>query len=186
MKLYIKSSEDITNEYLNDLFKNIDWDDVDYADRMINRIIKKHLGVDDPIDQAKYINMLDDDVKSELMNLLKDPEALHNKRLSGRRKSSKGKSTELKVIFEDYPDGKVKTEVFEGSSRIEALKNMADSLLLYIDGTTIDDDNMSESDILNYIESRNGDGCDYIIELTDTTTGETLLDAPYDYTGYDD
>ena len=184
MKKYIRSSTEVTNEYLNQLFKKLDWDDVDYADRLIDRTIKKYLPVTNIFDQAKYINMLDDDVKSELMSLLESPEAIHEKRMKGRKKHDSRKNTsrdtELYVKFEDYPDGNIKEDTFSGSSRSEALKEMVSSLLLYLDVNTIEDDDLSDEDIIKALEERNGDGCDYIILLKDMKTGEVLMDYPYE------
>lgn len=188
MKKYIRSSTQVTNEYLNQLFQKIDWDDVDYADRLIDRTIKKYIPVDSIFDQAKYINMLDEDVKQELMSLLESPEAIHEKRMKGKRKSSasnnKSTGSELYVKFEDYPDGNIKEETFSGSTRSEALKAMVDSLLLYLDVDTIEDDNLSDEDIIKSLEERNGDGCDYIILLKDMKTGEVLMDYPYEEEDY--
>lgn len=184
MKLYIKSSKEITNNYLNELFREIDWDDVDYADRLIDRTIKKHIPVDNIFDQAKYINMLDEDVKSDLMYLLENPEVLHEMRMKGRKKSKKNtkgsSSVVLDVKYEDYPDGNVKTATFSGSDKLKALKKLVDSLGLYLDVDTIDDNNLSADDVIDEIERSNGDGCDYIISLKDKTTGEVLMDYPYE------
>ena len=128
--------------------------------------------------------MLDDDVKQELMSLLESPEAIHEKRMNNRKahKSNKNKSgsTKLRVKYEDYPDGNIKSATFSGSSRSEALKAMVDSLLLYLDVDTIEDDNLSDEDIIKALEERNGDGCDYIILLKDMKTGEVLMDNPYE------
>ena len=186
MKRYIKSSKEVTNDYLNELFKKIDWDDVDYADRLIDRTIKKYIPVDNIFDQAKYINMLDEDVKSELISLLESPEAIHEKRMKGKKKgkkpsrslSTKTNDVELYVKFEDYPDGIIRQSTFSGSSRLEALKSMVDSLVLYLDVDTIEEDNLSSEDVIRELESRNGDGCDYIIKLKDNSTGEVLMDYP--------
>lgn len=187
MKLYVHASSDnsiITNEYLNELFKKIDWDDVDYADRLIDRTIQKELGVDRILDQAKYINMLDDNVKNDLMKLLENPEAIHQRRMKNKKKStkrpSKSSGTVLTVKYEDYPDGNIKTDEFTGVDRIDALKKMVDSLLLYIDVEEIESDDLDANSIISEIESQNGDGCDYIIKLTDNSTGEVLMDYPID------
>lgn len=184
MKKYIKSSTEVTNEYLNQLFQNMNWDDVDYADRLINRTIKKYIPTDSIFDQAKYINMLDEDVKQELMSLLESPEAIHESRMKSKKKSSAGSKksagSELYVKYEDYPDGNIKEATFSGSSRSEALKAMVDSLLLYLDVATIEDDNLSDEDIIKELEEQNGDGCDYIILLKDKKTGEVLMDYPYE------
>lgn len=183
MKRYVRSNQEITNEYLNKLFEKIDWDDVDYADRMIDRIIKKELGVDRIFDQAKYINMLDEGVKKELMSLLEDPEALHAKRMKGRKKSSKKspkpvKESVLTVTFEDYPDGNILEGEFSGETRLDALKAMVDYMTLYLDVDQIDDDGMTAEDVIRELELRNGDGCDYIVKLVDESTGEVLMDYP--------
>ena len=189
MKKHILASKEVTNAYINQLFKKLDWDDVDYADRLIDKTIKKYIPVDNIFDQAKYINMLDEDVKQELMSLLESPEALHEKRMNGKKahrsRVNKSESTELYVKFEDYPDGNIKEATFFGSSRSEALKAMVDSLLLYLDVDTIEDDDLSDEDIINALEAQNGDGCDYIILLKDMKTGEVLMDYPYDEESWD-
>ena len=184
MKRYIKSASNtkgkITNDYLNQLFKKIDWDDVDYADKLIDRTIKKELGVDNVFDQAEYINMLDPSVKNELLDLLENPDKLHAKRMKGRKKSSnrsaKTSSCTLEVKYEDYPDGNVKKAKFEGADLRSALIAMVNDLLLYLDQDEIEDDNMSAEDIIGSIEERNGDGCDFIIILKDLSTGKVLMD----------
>ena len=195
MKIYIKSAEEydpdnrpdlpsrpdpITNEYLNILFKRIDWDDIDYGDRLIDRTIKKELGVDNVFDQAEYINMLDEGTKDTLMTLLENPDQLHAKRMKGRKKSSKRSaktsSCTLEVKYEDYPDGNVKKAKFEGADLRSALIAMVNDLLLYLDQDEIEDNNMSAEDIIESIEERNGDGCDFIIILKDLSTGKVLMD----------
>ena len=187
MKRYIRSNtipNEITNEYLNELFKKIDWDDVDYADRLIDRIIKKELGVERIFDQAKYINMLDEGIKNDLIFLLSDPEAVHAKRMEGRsKKSSKSKSSKntiLYVKYEDYPDGNVKEAEIEGTDITDALTKLVGSLLVYLDTDQIADDNMTSDDIIHELGLRNGDGCDYIIELVNKSTGDTLMEYEYE------
>lgn len=178
--------DEITEDYFEALFRALDWDDVDYADRYVDRILKKHLGVDHPFDQVEYINMLDADVRRALIDFLSDPKAVHDKRTKAKRKSSRRQpsssnaSIELKVKYEDYPDGNVKVEYFTGNSLLDALKKMVDTLLLYIDVQTIEEDEMSADDILRAIEASNGDGCDYIITMENTRTGELLMDFVYD------
>lgn len=178
---------EITDEYFESLFKALDWDDIDYADRYVNRVLKKHLGGGNPFyDQVKYVNMLDADVRQALIDFLSDPQAVHDERMKAKRKSSRRQrsssnvSIELKVKYEDYPDGNIKVEYFTGNSLLDALKKMADKLLLYIDVETIEEDEMSADDVLKAIETRNGDGCDYIITMENTRTGELLMDFFYD------
>lgn len=182
--------EEITNDYLNILFKRIDWDDIDYGDRLIDRVIKKELGVDRIFDQAKYINMLDDNVKEDLMSLLENPDELHKRRMKGKKKSasrakkSTSEGCELHVRFEDYPDGDVKEATFKGTDRLDALKQLVDDLLLYIDTDQIESDEMSADDVINAISERNGDGCDYIIKLVDKSNNEVLMDYPFEEEDY--
>jgi hypothetical protein len=184
MKLYVRASRQITNDYLSELFNQLDYDDADYADRLVDRTIKKYLSVGSIFDQAKYINMLDEDVKSELMSLLESPEAIHEKRMRNKEKSrsrrSKSRGCELYVKFEDYPDGNIKQSTFFGNNRLEALKSMITSLLLCLDVDTIEEDDLSEDAVIEELESRNGDGCDYIIRLEDRSTGEIIMDCPFE------
>lgn len=189
MKRYIRSSEKITNEYLNEIFKKIDWDDIDYADNLVDTFISKKLGVDKNyiFDQAKYINMLDEADREDLMNLLKDPKAIHDRRMKNRRKrkSSKGDApVTLQVKYEDYPDGRIKSTSVSGTDLLDALKQLVGELFLYIDVEEIEDNDMSADDVIRSIEERNGDGCDYIIKLVNKSTGEILMDYPVE--DYDD
>lgn len=179
--------DEITQEYYYALCNALlDFDDEEYADRYVDRVLKKHLGVDHPFDQVEYINMLDADVRRELIDFLSDPQAVHDKRTKAKRKSSRRQSSssnasiELKVRYEDYPDGNLKVEYFTGHSLIDALKKMVDTLLLYIDVQTIEEDEMSADDVLRAIETSNGDGCDYIITMENTRTGQLLMDFFYD------
>lgn len=183
MKRYIKSSGEITNNYLDELFKKIDWDDIDYADNLVNTLISKKLGVDKNyiFDQAEYINMLDEADRDDLMGLLEDPKAIHDRRMKNRRKrkSSKGAaSVTLQVKYEDYPDGRIKSTSVSGTDLLNALEQLVDELLLYIDVDEIEDNNMSADDVIRSIEERNGDGCDYIIKLVNKSTGQTLMEYP--------
>lgn len=184
MKKWIHASTEVTNDYLNELFKKIDWDDVDYADRLIDRTIKKELGVDRIFDQAKYINMLDEGIKHDLMSLLEDPEAIHQRRMRGKKKSknltNSSSPCELYVKYEDYPDGNIREATFEGTSRLDAIKQLVDDLLLYIDVDQIESDEMTFEDVINDITMRNGDGCDYIIQLVDRSSGQTLIEGYYE------
>lgn len=180
MKRVVTSAKKITNNYLNELFKKIDWDDVDYADNLINQTIKKELGVSKPFDQAKYINMLDKDTRDQLMALLEDPAAIHQRRMKNRKvkkPSGSSKPTVLSVKYEDYPDGRIKKATFEGTDRLDALKKMTDSLGFYIESSDIEDNGWSADDVIEELWSTNGDGCDFIIELKDKTANEILMDA---------
>lgn len=203
MKRYIKSAVDvydpdnrpdlpnrpaeITNNYLHTVFKRLDWDDVDYADRLINRTLKKELGVSNPFDQAEYINQLPEDIKNSLMDLLENPEAVHDKRMKVKKKKpTSSKPCKLYVkweVYERYGSSRVEIEekTFSAPDRRSALIKMTKDLLLYIDEDQIQEDQMTDADIINSIESNNGDGCDFIILMKDLTTNETLMDNTSDY-----
>lgn len=195
MKRYIHASKanDITNEYLRELFNKIDWDDIDWADRFIDKVLKKELGVDHPFDQAEYINMLNPEVRDELMSFLADPKAVHNQRMknkrSARKKAKEGQTTELEVFYDAYrgyttlPNRKIKVK---GSSLLDALRKMCDKLTLYLTSEDIDLDDMTPSEIIDRIESENGDGCDFIMYIKNLTTNELLLEADYDRDMEDD
>ncbi len=164
------------------LFK-FDYDDAEYYDKLVSRVIKKELGETDVFDELKYINMLDEDVRNDLISLLENPELIHARRMAGKKKSSKkssGTACKLEVRYEDYPDGNVKQSKFKGNDLRSALIDMVNGLLLYLDEDEIDEFNMSADDIIQHIEERNGDGCDFIITIKDLSTGKVLMD----YTNY--
>lgn len=48
---------------------------------------------------------------------------------------------------------------------------------MYLDVEQIEEENLSPEDIVEYLESVNGDGCDYITELKNVSTGEVLIKA---------
>lgn len=177
-----KKSKKVTSQDLVDLFRNLDWDDVDWADRYVDRFLIKALNLDPNkhiFSQASYINQLDENSKNELMSWLSDPEAVHSTRMKGRRKSSSkksGNSYSIAVRYEEYPDGGVRSATFKGADLRDALKNMVSSLGFYLDENQIEDDDMSAEDIIEELESRNGDGCDFIITLKDKSTGQMLMD----------
>ena len=46
------------------------------------------------------------------------------------------------------------------------------------DSDEIKESGWTADELIDDLESRNGDGCDYIVELRNLATGEVLLDAP--------
>ena len=91
--------------------------------------------------------------------------------------------TKLKVTYMPYEryggDDVVKTATVSGPDLLSALKKMCDRMTLYLDSEYIEDDEMTAEDVIENIEESNGDGCDYILELTNLTTGEVLLRGDY-------
>lgn len=82
--------------------------------------------------------------------------------------------------YERYSRGRHKTIKVSGTNLLDALKNMVDEMQLYLDSDQIDEEEMTPEDIIDEIETSNGDGCDYIYYIKNLTTGETLLDGEYD------
>lgn len=64
-----------------------------------------------------------------------------------------------------------------GPNLLEALKNLVDKVGMYLDREQIEDEEMSPEDIIQYLMMVNGDGCDYITELKNASTGEILIEA---------
>lgn len=77
--------------------------------------------------------------------------------------------------YERYGGGKKKKINITGTDLRDALYKMVSNMMLYLYPEDIEDDNMTAEEILESIESSNGDGCDYITKLENKTTGEILL-----------
>lgn len=77
--------------------------------------------------------------------------------------------------YERYGGGKKKKVNITGTDLRDALYKMVSKLMLYLYPEDIEDDDMTAEEILESIESSNGDGCDYITKLENKTTGELLL-----------
>jgi hypothetical protein len=87
---------------------------------------------------------------------------------------------ELKCTFlpyDRYPSGRIpyKTITVKGATEVDALAQLAYELDIYLSPEEIYDDNMAVNDILQEIEERNGDGCDYISFLKNVTTGDIYI-----------
>lgn len=63
---------------------------------------------------------------------------------------------------------------------LEALKKIVDNLGLYLSVDEIEEEGYSPEQIIESIQSTNGDGCDYIILLKNITTGEVYIDDYYE------
>ena len=77
--------------------------------------------------------------------------------------------------YERYGGGKKKKVNITGTDLRDALYKMVSNMMLYLYPEDIEDDDMTAEEILESIESSNGDGCDYITKLENKTTGELLL-----------
>lgn len=73
----------------------------------------------------------------------------------------------------------LKKATVSGVDLLDALKKMSDHMALYVDSYTIEEEDMTAQDVINNIERNNGDGCDYIVSLTDLNTGEVLVSADW-------
>ena len=78
--------------------------------------------------------------------------------------------------YERYQRGRHVTFRVSGTNLLDALKKMTDEAGLYLTSDEIDEEEMTPEDIINEIETSNGDGCDFIIYIKNLTTGEFLMD----------
>ena len=82
--------------------------------------------------------------------------------------------------YERYGSNKpTKTATVSGTDVLDALKKMADRMQLYITSEDIEDEEYTAEDVIDRIESENGDGCDFIYFIKNLTTNEMLLDSGY-------
>ena len=92
--------------------------------------------------------------------------------------ASENDSVKLRVEYEVYTragSGGIKKATVLGPTLLDALKKMTDRMRLYIDSDAIEENNMTAEDVIQSIEESNGDGCDYIIQLKNLTTGDILI-----------
>ena len=98
-------------------------------------------------------------------------------------------NVKLKVQFypyERYRGGSgIKSATVSGPDLLSALKKMVDRMNLYITSEEIDDEEMSAEEVIERIESENGDGCDLIILLKNLVTGETYISEGYEEDDWD-
>ena len=91
-------------------------------------------------------------------------------------------ATVLEVEFEPYERyGRqgIKKLRAKGADLYQALCNMCDKMMLYLDSEQIQEEEMTPDDIIESIDSSNGDGCDYIFYIKNISTGEMLLQGDY-------
>ena len=91
-------------------------------------------------------------------------------------------ATVLEVEFEPYErygSQGIKKLRAKGADLYQALCNMCDKMTLYLDSEQIQEEEMTPDDIIESIDSSNGDGCDYIFYIKNISTGEMLLQGDY-------
>lgn len=96
------------------------------------------------------------------------------------KRSAAGKPVELEVCYdkyERYKGGSLHRFKVKGENLLDALRNMTDRMRLYINSDDIEEREMKPREIIDEIESCNGDGCDYIYYIKNVATGKKLLDG---------
>lgn len=91
-------------------------------------------------------------------------------------------ATVLEVEFEPYTrfgSRGIKKLRVKGSDLYQALCNMCDKMVLYLDSEQIEEDEMTPDDIIKSINLSNGDGCDYIFYIKNMSNGKMLLQGDY-------
>ena len=100
-------------------------------------------------------------------------------------KSATSNRVRLQVTFEPYErfgsSGGIKTSKVSGDDLFDALKKMVDKMGVYYSSDEIEYEGYTAEEVLERLQSVNGDGCDYILSLKNLTTGETLIEGDYDY-----
>jgi len=97
-------------------------------------------------------------------------------------RSSVDHPIKVEVVYESITSGRIEDKVYEGATLSEALANMCVNMIVYADEQYFEEyyemygEPIDAEDILRRLERTNGDGCDYIITLTDLSTGINLID----------
>lgn len=85
-----------------------------------------------------------------------------------------------KVVYEPYErytSSGVKEATFTAPTLYDALCKLCDNMLLYLDLEQIEEEQMTEEEIVDYITSINGDGCDYIFKFENLSNGAVIIDG---------
>lgn len=127
--------------------------------------------------------------KSSLVGKL-DEKLVELTQLNKRKAKSKGaKAVTLKVTFEPYSGGRKKSLKASGADKKDALLRLADKMELYFNSEEIAEEEEEENreisfeELIQRIESSNGDGSDYILDLVDdkgTHYIEGFVEGEYD------
>ena len=81
--------------------------------------------------------------------------------------------------YERYTRSPIKKARVSGPTLLEALKKLVDNMVLDITSEDIEHESMDDKEVIEYIDMRNGDGCDYIIMLKNLETDEILIESEY-------
>ncbi len=94
-----------------------------------------------------------------------------------------GQPVKLKVEFypyERYENSGLKRATISGKDLRSALLKMIDRLGLYLTKEEAEEEGYTAEEIIDRIESENGDGCDYITYLADTNSGTVYIKEDYE------
>ena len=84
--------------------------------------------------------------------------------------------TKLKCTYEMYPDGNIESITVVEDTELDAFMELVDNLQVYLTSEDIEDESMAVPQIVERLQSMNGDGCDYIIFFENRTTGDVYID----------
>lgn len=93
-------------------------------------------------------------------------------------------SSQVRLHVEFYPydrfqhHGLTKANI-SAPTLLDALKKMVDNMVLYIEVDDIEDEGYTAEEVIQSIQGTNGDGCDMIMLLKNTTTGEVYIEEEY-------
>lgn len=178
-------------EELNDLTSEL----YSFCYEMENCVRGAYTGVETAEGLGDYLIDLGDRISSE-GEVIKDYptedgeedefEESYSKRNSGKlkeAKSSSGNKVTLFCTFEPYEryggGGRLRKVKATGTDNLSAISKLVDKMLLYIDSERIEEDEMTFEDVIDAIESSNGDGCDFIYELKDNQ-GNVYISDEYE------
>lgn len=105
---------------------------------------------------------------------------IRNNQINARHVTAAANTVRLYVEFypyERYTQTSRKTATVSGRDLLHALKKMVDRMRLYIDSDAIEDYGWTAEQVIDNIQSSNGDGCDYIVILKDINTDEVYIEA---------
>ena len=81
---------------------------------------------------------------------------------------------ELKVVYEVYPDGRLAKATCSGGTEKDAFLDVLDTVGLYT--YPEEAENWTVEEIIEDIESQNGDGCDFIYSIKNMNTGKIYFE----------
>lgn len=106
---------------------------------------------------------------------------------SCKRKSIKESSDiTLEAKYEMYPDGRITSTRVTGTDEFDAFANLLDEVGSYVtsdDVLDMQDEGATIEDVVEQIQSMNGDGSDFIFSIKNITTGKKYFDLNESCTG---